>query len=184
MEIDDITLLVLCGGLGRRMGGQDKPLLQWRGRSMVDHVLNSVPAGMPKLISANRNMEEYRRRADVVTDKGLPGQGPLVGVLAGLRQATTPWLLVAPGDAPELPAEGWQALLQAAQPEHHAVLQDDERQQHLHLLLRRDAAERSLTEYLSAGYFQVYLWLEELQPVKAAVSGQLMNINRPEELED
>ena len=63
---DDLTFLVLCGGAGRRMGGADKPLTPWRGTPMVDHVLASVPPAIPRLISANRNIDAYGRRAPVV----------------------------------------------------------------------------------------------------------------------
>lgn len=184
MNENDITLLVLCGGQGTRMGGQDKPLLSWHNKPMVDHVLSSVPSSMPKLISANRNLGHYQIRGQVVTDQGINGSGPLAGVLAGLYACQTDWLLVAPGDAPLLPTHWWQTLMQAADGHTAAVLHDQNRQQHLHLLLNRPACTPSLDAFLATGQYQVYRWLQQVEPVQAHVPEQIMNINTAAELQD
>jgi len=194
--VSNTTLLVLCGGQGTRMGGADKPLLPWRDRAMLDHVLASVPEGMPKLISANRNVDTYALRAPVLQDSTVLQQyslqpGPLVGVLAGLQQIslddTQQWLLVCPGDTPCLTADWWQVMQQSAA-EHRAyavVAHDGERQQHLHLLLHQHLSA-DLLAYLQRGRIAVFKWLANLQAVQAAFAepAGFTNINRPEDLED
>ncbi len=188
---ENTTLLVLCGGEGRRMGGRDKPLMPWRGRAMVDHVLASVPESMPRMVSANRNLRSYRQRGTVVRDKqaDLPRQvhaGPLTGVLAGLMHSGSEWLLVAPGDAPNLPADWWPRMRDTAAEQHnHVVAHDGRRQQHLHLLLHR-SAEPLLRAYLHSARFQVFLWLEELQPATARFDDAhgFINLNYLEDLQD
>lgn len=184
--LENTSLLVLCGGAGTRMAGQDKPLLEWQGAAMVDRVLASVPADMPKIISANRNLTAYRRRGAVVTDPdsedSKPG-GPLVGVLAGLSACASEWLLVAPGDVPQLPELWWQDMFAAAGGGATVVAHDGQRQQHLHMLLHRSVSDH-LQHYLSRGRYEVYRWLEELKPAVARFDdpAAFANINTPGDL--
>ena len=106
----DITALILCGGAATRMGGVDKPLQMTEKAGLVlpmlDHVIATLPANAPLIISANRSLDAYALRGSVITDGEQKGSGPLLGVLAGLRSAQTEWLLVCPGDMPYL-EQGW-----------------------------------------------------------------------------
>ncbi|MFP6815599.1 MAG: NTP transferase domain-containing protein, partial [Pseudomonadales bacterium] len=62
-----ITAIVLCGGRGSRMGGRDKPLLEYRDRPIVAHVVDPLTGSVVSvLISANRNEQRYRRYGTVV----------------------------------------------------------------------------------------------------------------------
>ena len=188
--------LVLCGGQGVRMGGTDKPLLAWRGQPMVDQVLNSVPASMAKLISANRNLECYRERAGVLEDAPLLQRhdistGPLVGILAGLEalegDSEQEWLLVSPGDTPCLPSNWWQTMLNTADSSHSraVVAFDGKRQQHLHLLLHQGLRE-ALLAYLEAGHIAVFQWLQQIDAQRAIFDdpAAFRNINQPADLEE
>ena len=44
------TGLVLAGGEGRRAGGRDKGLIEWRGKPMVGHVLASLSPQVDEVI--------------------------------------------------------------------------------------------------------------------------------------
>ena len=106
----DITALILCGGAATRMGSVDKPLQMTEKAGLVlpmlDHVIATLPANAPLLISANRSLDASALRGSVIKDGEQKGSGPLLGVLAGLRSAQTEWLLVCPGDMPYL-EQGW-----------------------------------------------------------------------------
>jgi len=112
-----ITALILAGGASSRMGGIDKGLVDVAGHPLVEHVaarLSPQVAGV--LISANRNLPLWRRYGwPVLTDAAPAGRGPLAGILAGLEQCPTDWLLVVPCDAPALPQD-LAARLAAADP--------------------------------------------------------------------
>lgn len=101
-----VTGIVLCGGRGRRLQGADKPLMHWRGEALAAQVVRRLrPQVAGMLISANRNLDAYRRLAPVVAD-ALPGhQGPLAGIAAALERCATPWAGVCPGDAPLIPQD-------------------------------------------------------------------------------
>ena len=52
--------MVLAGGLARRMGGQDKGLIELAGRPLVAHALAALaPQVHTLLVNANRNLERY-----------------------------------------------------------------------------------------------------------------------------
>src|SRR5512134_30781 len=100
-----ITGLVLAGGRGERMGGADKGWVQYRGRPMIEWVVERFrPQVGQLLISANRNLERYAALAHVVADSDSGATdayaGPLAGVLAGLHCAQTDWIAIVPCDAP------------------------------------------------------------------------------------
>lgn len=109
------SILLLAGGRGSRMGGQDKGLVTWHGQPLIAHVQKVVrPFSDDLIISCNRNAEQYRPYADrLVADEQEDFPGPLAGVLAGLAVARHPWLLVLACDAPRIDSALIQALLDA-----------------------------------------------------------------------
>lgn len=102
-----VTGLILAGGEGRRVGGADKGLLEFSGRSLVAHALERLaPQVDGLLISANRNLDIYRSYGHpVVIDDSAERLGPLAGIAAGLRACPTPWLAVVPCDCPHFPRD-------------------------------------------------------------------------------
>lgn len=96
------SILLLAGGRGSRMGGQDKGLVTWRGQPLVSW-LHAVarPLTDDLIISCNRNHQQYADFADqLVSDQERDFPGPLAGIRAGLATARNQWLMVLPCDAP------------------------------------------------------------------------------------
>lgn len=182
---DNLTFLILCGGRGSRMRGQDKPLLDYDGIPMIDRVRASAP-DVPVLISANRHLPAYRARGVVFTDQEVNThvETPLNGILGGLERASTDWLLVSPGDTPELPANWWSPLkLAVTAASDGVVIHDGLRQQHLHLLLKTTLAP-SLRRFLQAGHFEVWRFLEQSRVARVSVPHPewFINVNTEQEL--
>ena len=97
-----LTAIVLCGGRGVRMGGRDKPLMDFRGRPMVAHVCRALEHSVSSvLISANRNLATYAHYGIVVQDE-LADAGPLSGISSCLNSCATAYAFICPGDAPNL----------------------------------------------------------------------------------
>ena len=99
-----LTGMILAGGKARRMGGQDKGLIPYRGRPLISHVLERLePQVHTLLINANRSQEQYAQFGyPVIADAGDGFLGPLAGILAGLRAAKSELLLCAPCDSPQI----------------------------------------------------------------------------------
>ena len=104
-----ITGLILAGGQGRRMGGVDKGLQPFRGKPLVEHVIERFsPQVQGLLISAAPSARAYETYGRVVLDE--LGEGPLAGLHAGLS-ACSGLLASAPCDAPLLPVDLFRRLV-------------------------------------------------------------------------
>lgn len=117
------SVLILAGGRGQRMGGQDKGLLPWRGQPLVSYAAALTrPLSDDLIISCNRHPEDYAPYADrLVHDDSPDYPGPLAGIRAGLAVARHAHLLVLPCDAPLLDAELLERLLRASAASPHEV---------------------------------------------------------------
>lgn len=185
--VESMTGLVLAGGLGRRMGGVDKGLVEIAGRPMVEHVLAGLEPQVSQLfINANRSLDAYARYGYRVISDTLEGYlGPLAGALSALRAIETDYLLTVPCDspllAPDLAACMHHALLDQAAD--LAVAHDGERQQPVFLLLRR-ALAADLEAYLAAGGRKIDTWFARHRVAEADLSHRLdsfINVNDPGE---
>lgn len=185
----DVTGLVLAGGLGRRMGGEDKGLVELAGRPMVSHVLAALrPQVGPLLINANRNLDRYAVFGPEVVADSLQGyMGPLAGVLSGLQRLTTEFLVTAPCDAPLVAPDLVHRLHEAcvSGAADVAVATDGERQQPVFLLLRAGVAP-SLESYLASGGRKIDSWFGTLRLAEADFSDEpdtFVNVNDANERE-
>ena len=97
---EQITAVILAGGRGRRMGGDDKGLVELNGRPLIKHVLAVIaPQVSSVILNANRNLDRYAGFGyPVVRDDLLGFQGPLAGFAAAMAAATTPYLITMPCD--------------------------------------------------------------------------------------
>ena len=112
--------VVLAGGLGRRMGGGDKPMREIGGRTILDHVIVRLePQCDGLLLNANGDPARFARFGlPVIADtiEGYPG--PLAGILAALEWTAInrpgiEWVASAAGDCPFLPRDLVARLQQA-----------------------------------------------------------------------
>jgi molybdenum cofactor guanylyltransferase len=104
--------VVLAGGLSRRMGGGDKPLIKIDGSTILARVLATLGAQCVGLvINANGDPTRFSAYGTPVVPDDVPGfVGPLAGILAGLdfvaRHAPQiEWMVSSPGDCPFLPTD-------------------------------------------------------------------------------
>ena len=180
-----ITAIVLCGGGGRRFDGRDKPLELLAGRPLVAHVLARLETQVSSLlISANRNLNEYRQFGHPVVEDRLVDRGPLAGIQAALPRLESQWLFVCPGDAPFLPLDLIERLRAGLEAGMEVVVpHDGTRPQHLFMLLERRVAER-VGPYLAQGGRSVGGWLAGLEVVEVPVTdpAAFTNVNTADEL--
>ena len=98
--------IILAGGLAKRMGGSDKALLNLGGKPLLSHITDVLrPQVRALVLNANGDAARFAPWALPVIADPIPGaEGPLVGLLAGLRWAKGP-LITVPGDTPFLPSD-------------------------------------------------------------------------------
>jgi molybdopterin-guanine dinucleotide biosynthesis protein A len=105
MKLSDISVLILAGGLARRMRGADKGLALYENRPLIEHAIERLRPQCPRIVlSANRHRDEYAKYGYPVVADAIEGfAGPLAGIAAGLAHCETEWLVTAPCDSPLLP---------------------------------------------------------------------------------
>ena len=88
------SILLLAGGRGQRMGGQDKGLVEWQGRPLIAWLHETVqPLTDDLLLSCNRNRARYSAYADrLISDEEQGFPGPLAGIRSGLAAARNAWI--------------------------------------------------------------------------------------------
>lgn len=139
-----LTIAILAGGAAKRLGGRDKGLAPLLGRPLIACSLDAASAMAPTsvLIVANRHVDEYRLRAETISDAVTGYSGPLGGVAAALAACATPWLITLPVDCPDPPRDLAARLLAFAVNAacDAVVAHDGERRQPLFALYRRELA--------------------------------------------
>ena len=117
-----MTAIVLAGGRGRRMKA-DKAGLSVAGRTLLEHVLGQLEPYFDEIlvsVSSGQNVERRRRsrpgqppRIRIVEDES-PNQGPLGGILAGLKAAANAACAVIACDIPDIDVSLLRSLARAA----------------------------------------------------------------------
>ena len=183
-----VTAILLAGGEGRRMGGQDKGLIPLRGKPLAEWVLTRIrPQTNEIIISANRNLEAYEALGcAVVRDKTEGYVGPLAGIARGLLDAKNDLVLSVPCDTPFLPDDLVARLYAALSNGDHdlAVPLAAGRTQNAICLMRRRVGA-NLAIFLSQGGRKVMDWQAGLKLAVADFSDEaafFVNINNPEQL--
>ncbi len=187
--VGPLTGVVLAGGRAERMGGRDKGLLALAGEPLVAHAVRSLrPQVAEVLISANRNLEAYRRFGCRVVRDEEPERyrGPLAGILAALRAAGTAYVLTAPCDSPVLPPDYARRMIGALEREGAALAVAFHAGfwQPVFALLPV-ALRDDLASYLATGEGDAGRWLRRHRPARAEFPDALApfrNLNTPEEL--
>jgi len=191
MKIDarDVTVLILAGGRARRMGGQDKGLVELKGKAMIQHIVEQIESQCDTLIiNANRNQKHYEELGfPVISDELQDYQGPLAGMLAGLKAVKTRWMITLPTDGPFVEPNYVANMALAIESSGNliAVAQGHGRLQPVYVLLDRNLAP-DLQDYLASGERKIDRWYDTVGYTTVPwpdSSPMFINVNSPEDLE-
>ncbi|MBT1446129.1 molybdenum cofactor guanylyltransferase [Shewanella sp. JM162201] len=184
-----IDAVILAGGQARRMGGQDKGLVELIGKPMIEHAIDRIrPQVKEILINANRNQSRYALYSDTVfgdDDSGF--LGPLAGMVAAMGKTQADLLLVVPCDCPCLPTDlvpRLKAAMDAADAD-VAVASDGEYEQPVVMLLKPSLRD-SMKAFLDAGERKIDFWYAKHKVAVESFADQpnaFVNVNTPEQVE-
>ncbi len=193
IDKEQITGLILAGGKGTRMGSVDKGLQMFRGKPMVEQVLQRLqPQVGTLIINANRHLDVYEALgAPVIPDEISGFAGPLAGLHAGLSRCETPYLVTAPCDSPFLPVDLVDKLSEAllATKADIAVALTGEsatRQRHPVFCLLSTHLKDDLADYLGKGGRKMDAWFAMHRQVEVHFTDEtaFVNMNTPTDLQD
>ena len=156
-----ITAIILAGGQGKRMGGQDKGLINFEHKPLIQYVIEKIlPQVEHIIINANRNISAYGAFGyPVISDTMNNYQGPLAGFLAAMISAPTQYIACVPCDGPML-SDTLVTRLASQLVEKNAeiaVAHDGSRLQPVYALISTSLKD-SLEQYLLSGERKIDLW--------------------------
>jgi len=182
-----IEAVILAGGMARRMGGNDKGLVELLSQPMIKHVIDRIKPQVSKiLINANRNQAHYAELGfEVISDEDSGYLGPLAGMITAMGQTQADYLLVIPCDCPLLPTDLVERMLSQLQSEQAelAVASDGKREQPVVLLLKPEL-RTSMKAFLDGGERKIDFWYAKHKYAVTDFSDQpnaFINVNTPEQ---
>jgi molybdenum cofactor guanylyltransferase len=148
-----VTAVVLAGGRSVRFG-REKLAEPLDGRPLLEHAIEAVRPVATEVVVVAAPGTTPTSPADVIlVHDTVAGEGPLVGLLAGLRAAREPVVLVVGGDMPTLVREVLELMLGELDRAETdvVVLEHDGRARPLPVALRRETAVRAVDGFVTAG---------------------------------
>lgn len=109
MNKEQITGIVLAGGMSRRMG-TDKSLMLLHGKPIISHVIEAIKPLCSKIVISS-NKQAYDFTGCEVWPDLYPVQAPMVGVYSCLKRSTTDLNIVVSCDVPFVKASLFLHLL-------------------------------------------------------------------------
>lgn len=168
MDSEAISAVILAGGRGSRLGGEDKGLVKIAGRPMISYVIEALQGQAADIIiSANRHLPDYAEFGLPVLKDSVTGyQGPLAGILTALEHCETDYLLTVPCDAPLLADDFAERMLQhlSASNADACVAECHGRRQPVHTLLHTRVRE-SAEQAVDRNDLAMHSWLKSLNTV-------------------
>ena len=176
------SLLLLAGGKSARMG-TSKAELMFEGKTFLQHMLDKAHA----VGIENCYISGYTSRQENVQTVWdiYPDRGPLSGIHATMRTMTTPYCLVLPVDAPKLPVEILEGLLQrheASDPNKVLIWEHGVRQEPLiavYPTAMANAIEELIRDHAAPVFRAIDSWGFESFRMEMP-EAQILNINTPE----
>ncbi|MDH2997527.1 molybdenum cofactor guanylyltransferase [Pasteurellaceae bacterium LFhippo2] len=191
-QINEISAVILAGGLARRLNGVEKGLQLLNGKTLISHIIERLSPQICKIsLNVNRLQETYQQQypdCSIYSDHLTDFQGPLSGMLSGFQNLESEYLLFVPCDSPFLPLNLLQKLnialtINSAQ---IAYAHDGERAHPTFALIHRSVAT-ALADYLASGERRLFEFFKSQKSIAVDFSEQsqaFQNFNTPEDFSE
>ncbi|MFN8634679.1 MAG: molybdenum cofactor guanylyltransferase [Chloroflexota bacterium] len=189
---DSLTLTILAGGRGSRLGGTDKAALQLAGRPLLDHVLAALgPLASEVVVVANDDRLAADSRFTLIRDPE-PHAGVLPALLASLDAATSPLMLLVACDMPFLSRPLFGELVRLAAQFDAVVPRVDGFDQPMHAVYRVEPCRAAIRSALAQNRRRMIAFLDDVRTLHLAEPEvrrldpelrSFFNVNTPDDLE-
>ena len=121
MYSKNVCVVILTGGLSKRIGGGNKSLIEFNDKIIFDRIYNNIKKQTTKIIiNNNKEKKIFNNYNETIVGDELKGfLGPLSGIHAAMKwikdkENKYEWLVTVPGDTPFLPNNLVNKLLKKA----------------------------------------------------------------------
>lgn len=162
MNVKKMSCIILAGGEGKRVSGQDKGLVLYKNKPLVEHVINAIKNQVDDVvISANRNVASYQQyTTKVISDSSDNYRGPLAGIAACLPHCKHASVLVVACDMPKLPNDLVDRLACDLQQESVCIATIDNYHQ-LAMIINKNVLT-SIQQQLDKDHLKLITWIESI----------------------
>lgn len=159
-----VSCIILAGGEGKRVGGVDKGLLEYRGKPLIEHVIKKVSPQVDDIvISANRNTKRYELYSQkVIIDESVNYLGPMAGINAALPHCQHDRVLIVACDTPFLPSDMINRFISGQTGAQLHIASTNKRLQ-LAMLIHKNLHD-SISHSLNEGQLRLIQWAKSQQP--------------------
>jgi molybdopterin-guanine dinucleotide biosynthesis protein A len=184
------SAIVLAGGQSRRMG-RDKALIDYRGRPIIAHVVDTLRALSDDIVAVSNRPDLYSPFGARVVPDYEPPCGPLGGIAVGLQAALHPLAVVVACDMPFLDVTLLRWLIDLADGYDAVVPQTGAEFEPLHAVYRRECYS-PMVQRIERGERRVISFFADvrLRPVPEPewraldpAGRSLVNLNTPDDLD-
>lgn len=186
-----LTVTILAGGHGTRLGGVDKAAVDLNGRSILEHQLAALgPLAREILVVANDDRRVGDPRLTVVYDPD-PHAGVLPALLAALEAATSDLMLLVACDMPFVSRRLVEHLIELAADYDAVVPRVDGYEQVMHAVYRVEPCRAAVKSALEQGRRRMIAFLDDVRTLMVDESDirpydpalrSFFNVNTPEDL--
>ena len=187
---ESISAMVLAGGQSRRMG-RDKALIEYEGRPIIAHVIDTLRALSNDIVIISNRLDAYGSFGARVVPDYEPPSGPLGGIAVGLQAVQHDRAIVVACDMPFLNVTLLRWLSDLAREFDAVVPQTGDEFEPLHAIYRK-ACFRPIVERLERGERRVISFFADVR-VRAVSEAEwraidpagrsLVNLNTPGDLD-
>lgn len=188
----ETTIIVQAGGESKRMG-QDKALLPFLGKPLIERVISRIAPLAGELIIISNSPEKFAFLNLPVLSDLVPGRGALGGLLTALSAANKPFMILVACDMPfanpGLLAYGRDLLVK--EDVDVVVPRTAHGTEPFHAVYRRDTCLPLVEKAVQAGFWRVDSWFGEAR-MRYLTAEEIAlydpaglafrNVNTPEEL--
>ncbi len=96
------TAIILAGGKSSRMGGEEKSLLKFNDKPLIQHIVEQLEAHFQQIIIGANDVDTYRFLNKPVIPDLEKDKGPLMGILSCLKYSENDINFITACDIPEM----------------------------------------------------------------------------------
>lgn len=188
------SAVILVGGEARRAGGREKYFLEYRGKTLIDCLLDTLQGVVDEVVMVARDPEQCERFGHLDGVRCIPdlrsGIGPIGGLHAGCLEARGEFLFAAACDMPCINGAVVELLFSLIDDYDAAIpCWKPDMLEPLHAVYRRSALAAYLEEHESLSLRAMvrnlnarYVAIDEIRRIDPALR-TFININRLEDLD-
>lgn len=181
MQLVEITLGILAGGKGQRMGGRDKGLIVTNGEPLIARLCHSPEVSTVEvMVTCKQNPWLYQHYADRVLCDLEYDQGPLAGVVAMLYACQSPLLFILPCDQQTFDHRWISQLQIALEPQALGIYARDN-SRHTACFMLRKSALVTVQRIYDEGCRSLAGLYRELELPSLGIDGAGCDIDEPED---